>query len=248
MKSKKLLVAVVASALGITSLTAQTNIQTVQQFGTAPTPDAWKFSFQISRFLASDPGDQLVRVDLSLTIHTDYPQFSFTASENGSVAQWDVSEIVSVKNLKFTADDGCDDDADNSAFREVQTFTELSGQSTPLASGTTTTVSATGLDAAQPTITLTSPDDLKRFTGDTNSPKGINIKIVNQQSRSFVAKPGNGSFSPARKDYHPTTSATLVVTYYVQTISSATTVQAGYAGNSQYLITPSGCNYSSSSR
>jgi hypothetical protein len=248
MKAGKLLVAVVAGALGVMSLSAQTVVQTVQQFGTAPTPDAWKFSFQISRFLPSNPGDVLVRVDVSLSAHTDYPPFTATASEDGSVAQWNVTETITVKNLKFTADDGFDSDEDPSAVIEAQVASQLAGQSSPLANGTSTTVPGGPIDVSQPTITLTNADDLKRFSGDTGSPKGININIVNKQSRSLVFKPGSGSFNPARKDYHPTTSATLVVTYYVQTASTAATVQVGYAGNTQYLITPAGCTYSSTSK
>jgi len=247
MKSGKLFVAVVAGTLGLTSLTAQTTVQTVQQFGVGPTPDAWKFSFQISRFLPSAPGDQLARVDISLSIHTDFPPFSFTASDDGSVAQWNVTETVSVKNLKFTADDGCDNDEDPSAIREVQVATESSGQSGTLANGASGSASDTLVNTNQPTVTLTDPNDLQRFIGNTNSPKALNIKIVNQQSRSFIFKPGDGTFTPARKDYHPTTSATLVVTYYVQTGSTSTAVEAGYDGNNPYLITPTGCTYSCSS-
>lgn len=249
MKCGELLAAVVTSAMCITSLTAQTTVQTVQQFGTAPTPDGWKFSFQISRFLPSAPGDQLVEVDISLSVQTDYPAFSFTSSQDGSVAQWNVNETVSVKNLKFTADDGCDDDEDPSAVREAQVSTQLSGQSAPLANGASGSVNDTPVAVTQPTIVLTNPDDLQRFIGDpNNSPKALNIKIINQQSRSFMFKPGNGTFTPARKDYHPTTSATLVVTYIVQSGSGCTAVQAGYSANAQYLITPSGSTYTSTSK
>jgi hypothetical protein len=92
---------------------------------------------------------------------------------------------------------------------------------------------------------LTSPDDLQRFTGDTNSPKAINIKMVNKQSRSFTFKPGDGTFTPARKDYHPTTDATLTVNYCTSTSSDCATVQNNYSVNTSYLVLPSAGKYSS---
>jgi hypothetical protein len=98
----------------------------------------------------------------------------------------------------------------------------------------------------QPTVKLTNPDDLARFTGDPSSPKSINIKMANKQSRTFMFKPGNGTFTPARKDYHPQTSATLTINYYTSTIANAVTVESGYDTNATYLILPAAGKYTCS--
>jgi hypothetical protein len=237
--------ALALGAFSVFSLSAQPVLETVQQFVIGPQLDGWSFNFQLSRFLPSSPSDTLVKIEIILSVNTTYPQFTVTASKDNSVANWDVSETVTVKNLKFNADDGCDDDQDDKAVKEVEASTELTGSSSPLMSGASQTINGGTLTTTQPTIMLTSPDDLQRFTGDTNSPKAINIKIVNKQSRSFTFKPGDGTFNPARKDYHPTTGATLTVNYYTSTSSDCPTVQNNYSVNSAYLIVPSVGTYSS---
>jgi hypothetical protein len=244
MIKSSVLAAVFCTALGSLTVSAQPVLETVQQFVVGPQPDGWKYSFQISRFLPSTPTDQLVKVELILAVHTDYPSFSFTASKDNSVANWDVSEIVTVKNLQFNADDGCDDDQDSKAYKELEIGTELAGSSTPLSNGSTQTVLASAGDVTQPTVTLTSPDDLKRFMGDTNAPKALNITMVNKQSRSFTFKPGDGTFTPARKDYHPATGATLTVNYYTSSTTVCASVNAAYTANSPYLILPTTAQYS----
>lgn len=244
MFKSSVLAAVFCAALGSFTVSAQPVLETVQQFVVGPQPDGWKFSFQLSRFLPSTPTDQLVKVELILSVNTSYPAFSFTANKDNTVATWDVTEVVTVKNLQFNADDGCDDDQDSKAYKEVEIGTELTGSSAPLSSGSTQTVAASVGNATQPTITLTSPDDLARFMGDTNAPKAINITMVNKQSRSFTAKPGDATFTPARKDYHPATGATLTVNYYTSTTTDCATLNAAYTANTNYLITPSSAQYS----
>jgi hypothetical protein len=244
MIKSSVLAAVFCTALGSLTVSAQPVLETVQQFVVGPQPDGWKFSFQLSRFLPSTPSDQLVKVELILSVNTSYPAFSFTANKDNTVANWDVTEIVTVKNLQFNADDGCDDDQDGRAYKELEIGTELAGSSAPLSSGSTQTVAASVGNVTQPTITLTSPDDLKRFIGDSNAPKAININMVNKQSRSFTAKPGDATFTPARKDYHPTTGATLTVNYYTSTTTPCASYHAPYAANCSYLITPTSCQYS----
>jgi hypothetical protein len=59
-------------------------------------------------------------------------------------------------------------------------------------------------------------------------------------------KPGNGTFTPARKDYHPQTSATLTINYYTSTAANAVTVESGYDTNATYLILPAAGKYSCS--
>ena len=241
------LATIAVCALSVLKVSAQSNtLETVQQFVVGPQPDAWSFDFQVSRFLPTTNTDQLVKVELILAVHSDYPQFTATASEDSSVANWDVTETVTVKNLRFTADDGCDDDQDKNAVKELEIGTELVGSSNPLPSGGSQVVPGGGIDAVQPTVTLTSPDDLARFTGDPSSPKSINIKIANKQSRSFMFKPGKGTFTPARKDYHPQTSATLTINYYTSTTANAVTCESGYDTNAAYLILPAAGKYSCS--
>jgi hypothetical protein len=247
MHAKFVLAAIAGGALGMTSLSAQPVVQTVQDFVVGQQPDGWSFPFQISRWLPTSSTDVLVKVTLTLSVSNDYPSFTATSSENGSVAQWDVAETVTVKNLHFNVDDGCDDDQDPNAVKELEIGTEFSGVSSPLANGASQTVPETAKTAVQPTVVLTSPDDLKRFTGDPNSPKALNIKIVNKQARSFIFKPGDGTFTPARSDYHPVTTAELVVTYYVSTTSSLATCESGYDVNAAYLAKPANCRYSCSS-
>jgi hypothetical protein len=243
----RVLAAIAGGVLGMASLSAQPVVQTVQQFVVGIQPDGWSFPFQLSRFLPSSSTDVLAQVTLTLTVSNDYPTFTATAAEDGSVAHWDVTETVTVKNLKFNVDDGCDDDQDPNAVKELEIGTEFSGDSAPLANGASQTVPETGKVAVQPTVVLTSPDDLKRFIGDPNSPKALNFKIVNKQARSFTFKPGSGTFTPARKDYHPVTTAVVVITYYDQTASTTATCEGGYDTNAAYLAKPASGSYSVSS-
>ena len=240
--------AVIAAALCSViafGVSAQTTLTTVQQFAIAPQPDGWSFDFQLSRFLPSSATDTLVKVEIILSESSTFPSFSVTASQDNSMANYDVSEVVTVKSLKFNADDGCDDDNDNLDYKEAAASTEFSGSSSALMTGATQSINGVTLTTNVPTITLTNPDDLQRFTGDPNSPKSLNFKIVNKQSRSFTWKPGDGTFNPARKDYHPTTSATLTVNYYTSTTSTSATVESAYSTNSSYLIIPASATYSS---
>src|SRR5215469_17688627 len=149
-----ILATIAVCTLSVLKVSAQSNtLQTVQQFVVGPQPDGWSFDFQVSRFLPTTNTDQLVKVELILAVHSDYPQFTATASQDNSVANWDVTETVTVKNLRFTADDGCDDDQDKNAVKELEIGTELVGSSSPLASGGTQLVAGGGVDAVQPTVT-----------------------------------------------------------------------------------------------
>src|SRR5262245_14934478 len=172
------LCALFASAMVTATATAQT-VQTIQEFSVGAQPDAWKFSFQISRFLPSQPNERLVKVELDFNASTEYQGFSVTANKPDSEARWSVTETTSVKNLRFSPGDDFDEDEDNNAVKEVEVSSSFSGEISP-PEGVQVTVPAETKQASVPTIVLTETEDLKRFMGETDSPKAINIKIFNK--------------------------------------------------------------------